>query len=58
VTGQRADDRLSSLERRGLIRRGTGEVPACLRDGRRPKRRARRASGVLRLLLRDRKMGW
>jgi len=49
-----ADDRLARLERRGLVRKGTGGVPTWL--GRR--RPARVKGGVLGDLLADRREGW
>jgi antitoxin (DNA-binding transcriptional repressor) of toxin-antitoxin stability system len=48
------DGRLARLERRGLIRRGTGGLPDWL--GRRRPRRVR--GSVLRDLLRERESGW
>ncbi len=54
-TGSRAGDaRLTRLERRGLIRRGTGGLPEWL--GRRRPRRVR--GSVLGDLLRERGSGW
>jgi hypothetical protein len=45
---------LLRLERQGLIRRGTGGLPAWLK-----RRRARRVRGsVLKDLLRERESGW
>lgn len=48
------DDRLARLERRGLIRRGTGGLPGWL--GRRKPSRLR--GSVLKDLLRERERGW
>ena len=48
------DERLARLERRGLIRRGTGGLPDWL--GRRRPRRVR--GSVLRDVLRERESGW
>lgn len=52
--GRPVDDRLARLERRGLVRRGTGGLPA--RIGRR--RRPRLRGSVLKDLLRERARGW
>jgi prevent-host-death family protein len=48
------EERLSRLERHGLIRRGTGQLPAWL--GRRKPPRLRRS--LLRDLLAERESGW
>lgn len=48
------DDRLRRLERRGLIRRGTGGVPEWLGQRRPPRLRG----SVLRDLLIERRGGW
>ena len=52
-TGRR-DERLARLERSGLLRRGSGELPAWL--GRRKPPRLR--GSVLKDLLREREGGW
>ena len=51
--GRPVDDRLARLERQGLVRRGTGGLPA--RIGRR--RRPRLRGSVLKYLLRERARG-
>jgi len=48
------DERLLRLERKGLIRRGTGGLPEWLGRREPPKLRG----SVLQDLLRDRKAGW
>lgn len=55
-TSKRARDeaRLGDLERRGIIRRGSGNLPAWFRKDK-PKAGK---GGVLDLLLRERKEGW
>jgi prevent-host-death family protein len=55
TTGQGADgERLARLERRGLVRRGTGELPDWL--GKRKPPRLRRSA--LRDMLKERESGW
>ena len=48
------DGRLAELERRGIIRRGTGGVPAWLRT----HRPVRSGGGVLKALRAERRSGW
>ena len=50
----RGEDRLARLERRGLVRRGTGGLPEWLGKRRPPRLRG----SVLRDLLNERKRGW
>lgn len=54
VTRGSDDDRLADLERRGLIRRGSGGV----RDWMRRHRPVRVPGGLLKTLLDERKSGW
>jgi antitoxin (DNA-binding transcriptional repressor) of toxin-antitoxin stability system len=52
--GRRDDGRLQRLERRGLIRRGSGKRPQWLGRRRRPRLRG----SLLKDLLRERESGW
>lgn len=52
--GRRVDDPLTRLERRGLVRRGTGGLPPWVGRRRRPRLRG----SVLKDLLQERARGW
>jgi len=52
--GRPVDDPLTRLERRGLVRRGTGGLPAGIGRRRRPRLRG----SVLKDLLQERARGW